>query len=114
MQKKDKEKGVRMRQGQQQEVSPRVIQRTSRGDDKHLCFLVVGIMMMFLLLSVLTPAHACDENSPVTAYIESIQQMNWQKMHSMLSADARYTDPTMTFFDRPGIDLTGPDAIVAF
>ena len=47
-------------------------------------------------------------------YLETIQKMDWQTMHNMLSEDARYTDPTMTFYDRPGIDLTGPDSITAF
>jgi len=32
----------------------------------------------------------------------------------MLADDARYSDPTMIYFDRPAIDLSGADAIVAF
>ena len=40
--------------------------------------------------------------------------MDWDAMKETLHVDARYYDPTMTFYDRDAIDLKGPDAIVEF
>lgn len=60
-----------------------------------------------------TPTSSCDTNEAVQ-YLMLIEAMNWEAMHARLAKDARYLDPTMTHYDRPAIDLTGPEAIVEF
>ncbi len=60
------------------------------------------------------PAISCDKDSLPIRYLKVIEAMDWKTMQSMLDSQAVYQDPTMAHFDRPAIDLTGPEAIVAF
>lgn len=57
---------------------------------------------------------ACPEDAVALRYLDAIESMEWQRMRSLLSADAKYTDPTMIYFDRDAIDIQGADDIVAF
>lgn len=50
----------------------------------------------------------------VERYISAIQTQDWRTMQAMLAADARYLDFSMEHFDRPMIDLEGPEAITGF
>ncbi len=68
----------------------------------------------FILTLLPSAAFACDEDSLPVRYLKAIQAMNWDEQGSMLAEDARYYDPTMIFYDRPAIDLRGPEAIVSF
>ena len=67
-----------------------------------------------MLLAMASQAGACTEEDPSHRYLVMIQSQDWDGMRGMLTADARYYDPTMTYFDRPAVDLTGPKPIVAF
>ena len=55
----------------------------------------------------------CRDN-PALGYLKLIEAMDWQGMHQRLAGNARYLDPTMAYYDRAAIDLSGPDAIVDF
>lgn len=57
---------------------------------------------------------ACPEDSLALRYLDAIETMQWQRMRSLLANDARYTDPTMIYFDRDAIDIRGAEEIVAF
>jgi len=74
--------------------------------------------MKRLILSALVffggSVEACDGASVALRYLEAIDAMNWPLMRDLLAPSAHYTDPTMTFYERPAIDLTGRDAIVEF
>jgi len=59
-------------------------------------------------------AAACPADALALRYLNAIETMQWQRMRSLLADDARYTDPTMTYFDREAIDIRGAEAIVAF
>lgn len=71
------------------------------------------LVMVFLLVHAGTLSADCDDD-PAIAYLKVIEAMNWPGMRALLAPDAHYLDPTMIFFDRPAIDLRGPDAIVDF
>lgn len=67
------------------------------------------------LLLVLAAGHALAcEADPAVAYLKTIESMDWDAMEAKLHPDARYHDPTMTFYDRDAIDLQGRRAIVDF
>lgn len=74
--------------------------------------------MKRLIISVVVflsgAAEACDDSSIAIRYLNAIDDMNWQAMTELLSESAHYTDPTMTYYDRPAIDLRGRDRIVEF
>ena len=72
-----------------------------------LWFLICGLMLPGKLL-------ACPEDSVALRYLDAIESMEWQRMRSLLADDARYTDPTMIYFDREAIDIRGADGIVEF
>jgi len=57
---------------------------------------------------------ACEDDSVAVRYLSAIDDMNWVQMSSLLAKNAHYTDPTMIYYDRPAIDLTGRDDIVEF
>jgi ketosteroid isomerase-like protein len=57
---------------------------------------------------------ACDSSSVAIRYLNAIDDMDWQEMSALLSESAHYTDPTMTYYERPAIDLTGRERIVEF
>lgn len=59
-------------------------------------------------------AHACDVSSVAIRYLTAIDEMNWREMSELLADSAHYTDPTMTYYDRPAIDLRGRERIVDF
>ena len=68
-----------------------------------------------LLLALLTsPAFSDDLTETADAYLDAIRSENWNRMASLLAPGAQYQDYSMEFFDRPMIDLEGPDAIVGF
>lgn len=67
-----------------------------------------------VILFFSSAAQACDDSSVVIRYLNAIDDMNWQEMAGLLADSAHYTDPTMTYYDRPGIDLRGRDTIVEF
>ena len=69
--------------------------------------------LLLLFLSISAGADDCKDNAAVQ-YLRLIENMDWQGMHERLARDARYLDPTMIHYDRPAIDLSGPDDIVAF
>lgn len=75
--------------------------------------LLIGGLVIFGFLLPRTLA-ACPEDSVALRYLDAIENMQWQRMRSLLAADARYTDPTMTYFDRDAIDIKGAEDIVAF
>lgn len=76
--------------------------------DCRAAAICVGLLLQPLL------AAACDDDSLPLRYLQTIQDMDWEAQAALLSANARYYDPTMTYYDRPAIDLTGPQDIVAF
>ncbi len=82
----------------------------------HRSFSPNRFILSACLFSVLLPlnAGACEEGSLARRYLAAIQAMDWATMRGLLSTDAQYQDPTMTYFDRPAIDLTGTEAIVGF
>ena len=47
-------------------------------------------------------------------YFSAIEAQDWQKMRALLAVDAHYLDFSMEHFDRPKIDLKGPDAVTGF
>ena len=53
-------------------------------------------------------------DSAAVSYLKLIEAMDWQGMRKRLASDARYVDPTMVHYNRPAIDRTGADAVVAF
>lgn len=69
-----------------------------------------GILSIFLHGGV----QACDESGAALRYLAAIDAMDWAAMSELLADDARYTDPTMVYYDRPAIDLSGREAIVNF
>ena len=71
-------------------------------------------LFIWLITIAAFEAVACEPDDISTRYLAAIQNQDWKTMATMLSRQARYYDPTMTHFDRPAIDLTGPDAITAF
>ena len=75
--------------------------------------LVAGVMTVLLLTHGPALRAECD-GSPAIAYLDVIEAMDWPGMRKLLAPNARYIDPTMIYFDRPAIDLSGPEAIVAF
>ena len=75
---------------------------------KALLFvLILGLLMPGMLL-------ACPADSVALRYLDAIEKMQWQRMRSLLANDARYTDPTMIYFDRDAIDIRGAEGSVAF
>lgn len=70
--------------------------------------------MLPLTLVVYGEAAACAPGSVAYDYLKAIDAMNWSAMRGHLAEDAVYTDPTMTHFDSPSINLHGADNIVAF
>lgn len=69
-----------------------------------------------LVFGLLTPVtvSACSEDALALRYLNAIETMQWQRMRALLASDARYTDPTMIYFDRDAIDIRGAEGIVAF
>ncbi len=57
---------------------------------------------------------ACEDDGVAVRYLGAIDDMNRPEMAAMLAEQAHYTDPTMVYYDRPAIDLTGRDEIVEF
>lgn len=74
------------------------------------------VTLWLLVFGLLTPdrVSACSEDVLALRYLNAIEAMQWQRMRSLLAIDARYTDPTMIYFDRDAIDIRGADEIVAF
>lgn len=70
--------------------------------------------LLSMLLSLSLQGLACEDDSVAIRYLSAIDDMNWVQMNSLLSEDAHYTDPTMIYYDRSAIDLTGREDIVAF
>ncbi len=73
----------------------------------------IPTLLLLMLISVSARAGECHQNVAVQ-YLKLIEAMDWQAMHERLADDARYFDPTMVHYDRPAIDLSGPDDIVDF
>lgn len=69
-----------------------------------------------LICGLLTPSGllACPEGALALRYLDAIENRQWQRMRSLLAVDARYTDPTMIYFDRDAIEISGAEDIVAF
>ena len=69
-----------------------------------------------LICGLLLPGSlsACPQDSVALRYLDAIERMQWQRMRSLLADDARYTDPTMIYFERDAIDIRGAEGIVAF
>lgn len=57
---------------------------------------------------------AADINTVADAYLAAVEAQDYAEMHELLAENALYEDPTMQFFQHPGIELRGPDAIVGF
>ena len=72
------------------------------------------LFVSVLAFTLQNGARACEESGVALLYLAAIDEMDWQTMSSLLADDARYTDPTMIYYDRPAIDLVGRNAIVAF
>ena len=75
---------------------------------------MIRLFITILCTALALPAVSCDKNSLPIRYLKVIEAMDWHTMQSMLEPQAVYRDPTMTHFNRPAIDLTGPKAIVDF
>lgn len=73
----------------------------------HAVLLTFGLLLPGKLV-------ACPEDALALRYLNTIENMQWQRMRSLLAVDARYTDRTMIYFDREAIDIRGADRIVAF
>jgi hypothetical protein len=76
-----------------------------------------GAAVLFATIATLSAPAAnaeCIEDSLALRWIEVIERQDWGAMAAMLAADATYHDPTMAYYDRPEIELTGPEAIAAF
>ena len=74
-------------------------------------------VFFFLTMIVLSPAvwaQACGPASIEGRWIKAIEDQDWDAMTALLATDARYLDFTMAYFDRPAIDLEGPEAITGF
>ncbi|MEM7219989.1 MAG: nuclear transport factor 2 family protein [Pseudomonadota bacterium] len=71
-------------------------------------------------LTMLICCHAgaafggCGDDAAAMRYLRGIDAMDWSTMRALLAGDARYTDPTMSHYDRPPIELRGADDIVDF
>ena len=72
------------------------------------------VMATIVMLSAPTASAECADDSLALRWIEVIEGQDWDAMATMLAADATYHDPTMAYYDRPEIELTGPEAIAAF
>jgi hypothetical protein len=60
-------------------------------------------------------ATSVDEIDAVAdGYLEAVRSSDWERMSSFLAAESHYQDFSMEHFDRPMIDLKGPEAIVEF
>lgn len=73
-----------------------------------------GFLLAVICLLGADVVWANDCDNAAVDYLKVIERMDWDEMADRLASDARYQDPTMTFFDRDAIDLSGPDAIVGF
>lgn len=71
-------------------------------------------LLLLSILTLLTGGAAASCGDIAMRYLKAIDDMDWQVMRSLLAEDAWYTDPTMTHYDRPAIDLRGADAVVKF
>lgn len=71
-----------------------------------------GILLAVLVFS--GGASACDDSSVAIRYLNAIDAMDWQEMRALLSESVHYSDPTMTYYDRPAIDLKGRDQVAEF
>ena len=81
----------------------------------RLSRLVACLITTFAMFVAASPASAdCAEGSLPLRWIDAIEHQEWDAMAAMLSDDATYHDPTMAYYDRPEISLTGPKAIAAF
>lgn len=74
----------------------------------------VSLWLLVFGLSAPDMVNACSKDALALRYLNTIETMQWQHMRSLLAIDARYTDPTMIYFDRDAIDIQGADGIVAF
>jgi len=75
-----------------------------------------GLVVVVGLAAEIQPAEAeADDVAAVAeAYLECIEDQDWERMGGLLTGTSRYEDFTMEFFDRPPIQLDGRDAIVEF
>ncbi len=73
-----------------------------------------GVLALLALLFTCTVRAECADDSLALRWIDVIERQDWEAMATMLSPDATYHDPTMAHYDRPEIELTGPEAITAF
>lgn len=75
--------------------------------------------LLLLLTLVALGAAAAEGPAPdpravVDRYQSAIAASDWDAMAALLAPDAHYEDRTMAHFDRPAVDLHGPEAIVGF
>ncbi len=52
--------------------------------------------------------------SLIERYLKAVRTLDWDTMGAILAPDAHYLDTAMTVFDRPPVDLRGPEAIIGF
>ncbi len=77
-----------------------------------------GATFLFAVLALAGAGVSADGpngfDALIDRYLEAVRTEDWKTMASLLAPDAHYLDTSMTIFDRPPIDLRGPEAIVGF
>ncbi len=77
------------------------------------------LAVFFIAVSTLAEAEVSaagpsSVDTLIDRYLEAVRTEDWETMASLLAPEAHYLDTAMTIFDRPPIDLRGPEAIIGF